>query len=379
MPGAKINAIGDSITQADDLENGINGNTSSLYQNSWLDYACMLSGGVLRRGINAGISGQTSVQIAARFATDALSNSPSAVIILCGTNDIGQSVAGGGSTPNATAFANFQASIQSMVNTARSRYIQPILSTVPPNNAAGRHALIVQFNLWLKLYASRNRLTILDFYGQATDPTNGNYLASWATGDGTHPGIAGYVLYGTYVSNKLTPIVGVNAPFVSQSDDDATGLLTHPLFLGGALNAQGVPPGWSINSGFPTGLTASYVTDSAVGGNMYQLAAATSSGPYQVIFPFTAGSWSAGDTIAFSGILTSNGGVQPGIAFLDQAGTLNQVKPTNAITRGYFYVEQIIPSRSTTVYVGINIPQGTGTFSLGQLGVYNLTKLGLTS
>ncbi|WP_422933616.1 GDSL-type esterase/lipase family protein [Sinomonas sp. P47F7] len=379
QPLGKVSAIGDSITATNDLETGFNGATDALYQDSWFDYACMLSGGLMRRGRNTGIAGQTSVQMAARFATDILGFRCSTVIILCGTNDVGQSVSAGGTAPDATALANFQSSIQSMVLAARAANVTPILSTVPPNNATNRHALISKFNVWIRLYASLNNLTLLDFYGQAADPTTGNYLASWASADGTHPGSAGHLMFGQYVSNQISKLGGVLAPFVPQDDADPNSLITHPMFLGGAVSAQGIPPGWQIASGYGTGLTVGYVTDSAVKGNMWQVQAAASSAPYYVQFPIPAASWSVGDRLAVCGILTCNGGVLPGIAFADQAGARAKIGPSQPVTHGYFYMEQIVAPTSTSLYLDLNTPAGTGTWSVGQLGVYNLTKLGFTS
>ena len=315
----------------------------------------------------------------ARLQTDVLSSNPGIVIILGGTNDVGQAVSAGGSTPDATVITNFKNNIIQMVNMISAINAFPVLSTILPNNTSNRHQLIGQLNLWLKLYAHANGLTLLDAYGQATDPTNGNYLSSWATGDGTHPGAAGHLLYGQYVSNKLTPLVGVTAPFLCQANDDPNSLITNPLFLGGAVNGQGIPPGWQIASGFPTGMTVSYVTDSQVGGNMWQANAASSSGPYYVQFPIPSSKWSPGDEIVASGILTSNAGLTPDINFSTQSGVQGRVKPASAITRGYFFLRQIVPANATSLYFNLNTAQGTGIWSVGQLGVYNLTKLGLTS
>ncbi|MEA5453318.1 GDSL-type esterase/lipase family protein [Sinomonas sp. JGH33] len=379
IAGAKLAAIGDSITATNDYEAGFNGQTNNLYQDSWLDYACLMSGGSLRRGINAGIAGQTSVQMAARFQNDVLSTKPSVAVILCGTNDVGQSVSAGGSTPDATTIAGFQGSIQSMVQLANAAHVRVILSTIPPNNASNRHYLITQLNLWLKLYASTNGLTLLDFYGQAADPTTGNYLISWGSGDGTHPGTAGQQMFGQYVANKLSPLMPANSPFVAQDDADPVSILTHPLFLGGALNGQGIPPGWQIASGFPSGLAVSYVTDSAVGGNMWQVQSAATASPYYVQFPLPSAKWSVGDRLAVGGIITTNGGNTATVAFQNQSGALAKLTPAKALTRGYFYMEQVVPSGSTSMYLNINTPTGTGISAFGQLGVYNLTRLGLTS
>lgn len=375
----KLSVIGDSISAGNEIEIGVNGGGNQVQADSWITYACLLSGGLLRRGANGGISGNTTSQMVARLQADILSSNPGIVIILGGTNDIGQSVSAGGSIPDATVVSTFKSNIISMVNQISAANALPVLSTIPPNNASNRKYLISQLNLWLRLFAHANGFTLLDFYGLAADPANGSYLASWNSSDGTHPGNAGYFSFGQYVANKLSPLVSVSAPFIAIDNNDPVNLITNPLFLGGAVSGQGIPPGWVINSGFGTGLTVGYVTDGAVNGNMWQVNAASSSAPYNVRFNFSGGSWSVGDELVAGGILTTNGGLAPNINFATQSGVASQLKPASAVTRGYFFIRQIVPANATSMSFNLNTVQGTGIWSVGQLGVYNLTKLGLTS
>lgn len=383
--GTKIAAIGDSVTAADEAE--IDFPTlggSAYYRNSWLSYACYLSGGALRRGRNAGVSGNFTSQMASRLQADVLSTNPSAVIILGGTNDAGSAVSAGGATADATVLSNFQSNIDKMVKQCRAYGVHPILATVPPNNnGTGRHKIITQMNLFLKIYAQVNGVMLLDFYAQAVDPTTGNYATAMGSSDGTHPSSAGQKIWGQYVANVLSPLVGPFAPIVCQADDDSANLVSHGLFLGGALNAQGIPPGWSIGSPFGTGLTVSYVTDANVKGNMWQVQAAASSAPYYNTFSLGAKgtNWDIGHKLAVCGIITSTGGTASGIAVaLNNGGALAQYIPTEALTRAYFYFEQTVPAGSNSMTLYLNTAAGiTETWSIGQLAVYNLTNLGIAS
>jgi lysophospholipase L1-like esterase len=376
-PGNLVVALGDSTTADGDLEPGINGGTTSLYADSWFTYATLLSGQRITRVKNAGISGNTTTQMLARVQADVVAYAPSACTILGGTNDIGTCVSAGGAVPDATAFALFQSNIRAIVGACRAASILPVLVTILPNNTSNRHALISKWNLWLRRYAAASGIPLLDFYAQAADPATGNYSTAMASGDGIHPGNAGLLILGTYASTTLAPLLPPNKPQLTVDDTDANNLLAHGLFLGGALNGQGVPPGWSINSGFPTGLTVSYVTDSAVPGNMWQAAAAASSGLYEIISPVFSG-WSVGDTIALSGVVTSNAGVTPQVQLKDQTGQFAKpFQSGQAVTRGVFYQECVVRAGATSLRFSIVIPQGTGTFSVGQLSAYNLTTLGI--
>jgi len=72
--------------------------------------------------INNGISGEECIGMRARFATDVVAQSPGAVVILCGINDL----AGGRSRDQ------IMADIEAMVNMAQANGIEPILAELTP-------------------------------------------------------------------------------------------------------------------------------------------------------------------------------------------------------------------------------------------------------
>lgn len=376
-PGNGWSALGDSITQLSDLEPGINGvgATGSYYGGSWFSYATMVSAQRIRRVKNAGISGNLTSQMLTRLQSDVIAYGPSGCIILGGTNDIGYSVSAGGPNPDATVFADFQSNLRAMAGQLRAAGVMPVLCTIPPNNDARRHKLISQFNNWLRRYAAANGLLLLDFYAQAVDPSTGNYLASFGSPDGTHPGLAGYKTWGQYVASTLVPLLPPNYPSLRMDDTDANDLVTHGLFLGGALSSQGIPPGWNITSGYPTGLTVSLVTDPNVPGDMWQVQAVASSGPYYIQSNLGTSGWASGDTLAVSGVITTDGNLSVSIKLADQSANLAvPFASTGSVARGVFYQEIAVPATSTNLYLNLTTGQGTGTVSYGQMSVRNLTR-----
>lgn len=367
-------AMGDSLSAGASLEPGINGATALLAGDSLFEYACILSGQRIRRGKNAGIAGQTSSLVLARLASDVIAYKPNTCIILDGTNDIGGSVSAGGAIPDATVLATWQANKVAQITMLRANGIAPVVCTIPPHFTFSHHALTMKMNAWLIRYAAAKRVPVMDLYGQSVDPTTGNYLASMASGDGVHPGPAGLQILGQYVANTLGPLMpALSGAWLARDGADASNMVTQGLFLGGAVSGQGIPPGWALNSGFPTGITGAYVVDGAIPGNMWQVTAAASSGAYNVISNNFIGSCSPGDVLALSGVITTDAGYQPQLQLINQGGVFARSQLTRAMTRGTIYFECALPAASTAAYVSIPTPAGTGVTSYGQITVYNVT------
>jgi lysophospholipase L1-like esterase len=109
--------IGDSITAADvDTANNIHGN-------GWASYMAIASNGRLRLMRNAGVGGETSTSIAARFTTDVLAHSPGYVGIMAGTNDTNWTT-------------QTLANVEAMIRAARNAGVRVFLLTQPPAGKA---------------------------------------------------------------------------------------------------------------------------------------------------------------------------------------------------------------------------------------------------
>jgi lysophospholipase L1-like esterase len=140
--------------------------------------------------INRGISGQVTAQMLLRFHRDVVQLKPRAVVILAGTNDIGGNL---GPTTNEQIADNLMA----MVEMARGNNIKVVLSTLTPvcdyhqpQTQTRPPARIVALNQWIREYAAKNGVTLLDYYPAMIDEQQ--MLRKELTGDGLHPNGAGY-------------------------------------------------------------------------------------------------------------------------------------------------------------------------------------------
>ncbi|MEP7311363.1 MAG: SGNH/GDSL hydrolase family protein [Pseudomonadota bacterium] len=141
--------------------------------------------------VNRGISAQTSAQMLVRFRADVVALRPGVVHILAGTNDVA-----GNNGP--TSPKDFQNNIQSMVELARANGIAVVLGSIPPAATfSWRPELqpvprIRALNNWLRDYATRNKLTYIDYYAALTGPA-GELLPAFSN-EGVHPNRDGYVV-----------------------------------------------------------------------------------------------------------------------------------------------------------------------------------------
>lgn len=164
----KVVFIGASITQ---------------YWASYTDFAA-------NNWIDRGIAGQTSVQVAARFESDAIALNPDEVHILAGTNDL---------TANWVPQTTWDA-FTSMIAEAKAAGIPVYIGTIPPWGAGpgatnqdpdyvDRNARVAALNAWLK---SQPGVTVIDYYPLLAG-SNGLYNPAM-TADGIHPNAAGYAV-----------------------------------------------------------------------------------------------------------------------------------------------------------------------------------------
>lgn len=128
--------------------------------------------------INAGISGQTSEQVAARMQADVIDAGAGVVVILAGTNDI---------LKQPTADTSY---VQSVALQARDAGLRVILATIPPTlqGEGDSMARVDAFNAELVAWAQDNHFELVDYYGALV----ADYPAD--TVDGIHPNAAGYAL-----------------------------------------------------------------------------------------------------------------------------------------------------------------------------------------
>lgn len=358
-PGNRVVYLGDSITAA-------SWQNSTLTQGSSFPlYAQMLSGGRALTVRNAGVSGERSDQMLARFDTDVTPYAPNAVMLTAGRNDIAQAV----------TLAVFRTNVETIMAKIRAIGAVPVIGLIPPTNTGAQHPDTIKFNTWLKYYAATNGIIVVDFYSLLVDPVNGNYLSAY-NGDGLHPNHAGYMAMGQLVSDKLSSLLPTWGPQLAVDNGDSAQLYGTNAVLLTDSNADGVPESWFAYGG-STGYAHALVTDSAVPGKMMQITQTANASLRAIQRSFTG--FAVGDKIALAGRITSNGGIrtQVKLTFTGNGATANAADFTNAVTRGVFYQEFVIPAGTTAVLIDLIAHPGTGVVSWGQMTPMNLTALGL--
>lgn len=141
--------------------------------------------------VGAGISGQVSAQILARFDEDVVARDPKNVSILCGINDIAQNQ---GYISN----ENIAKNIAAMIDKAQAAKIRVILWSVLPSDVLGWRKdidpapLVKDLNVKLKALAEEKKVTYVDFYSAHVTETGG--LPADLTTDGVHVTAACYSL-----------------------------------------------------------------------------------------------------------------------------------------------------------------------------------------
>lgn len=156
--------------------------------------------------LSAGIGGQTSTQMLARFEDDVVKRSPKAVSILCGINDIAQNQ---GYISNEDISSN----IASMAAKAAGAGIKVILCSTLPckkigwNPSVGNPApLVADLNNKIKAIAQMHNYSYLDYYSVLVDDEGG--LPPKMTTDGVHVTDACYEIMETMFLAKLKEVLG---------------------------------------------------------------------------------------------------------------------------------------------------------------------------
>ena len=131
---------------------------------------------------NDGIAGQTSGQVLARFKSDVLGKGYARVIILCGANDIIQSV------PDLST--ELAANLAAMGQIATAAGVQVVLSELPPLTLSGvsQNDTVTVINASIVKLAQQQGYLVVDYF----TPMVGH--PEYFQSDGIHPNTAGYTV-----------------------------------------------------------------------------------------------------------------------------------------------------------------------------------------
>lgn len=342
---------------------------------NWLDEAVWLSGSKVYSLGQAGVVGNTTTQMLARFGTDVIALAPDKVVIEGGSvNDVAGSISA----------ATTKANVQAMITAAKAAGIQPILTTICPSNTTAYHAGIALINQHARSLAAANQVLLVDMYAVLVDPANGNYKSGYNY-DALHPSPAGMRVMAAQFVAQTASIYGTSTTQLTACGDGIS-MLANPCFL---APGSGTPTSWGITNGgtAPTPTFSTVTGDAAIVGNWWQTVQPLSATPgqYVVVGSNTISTgFAIGDRIAVSfrfqatGVEASGGGswsLQP------LGGAQLPYKWSADVADGTFYLEAVVPSDlGPTLRSAFVIYPGTAgaiTIKVAQFTVVNLTALGL--
>jgi lysophospholipase L1-like esterase len=145
----------------------------------------------LRLVNNAGVPGDTTAQMLARFNRDVLAYNPEVLFIMGGTNDLGHNIS------QATTIANLKA----MIVAANAKGIRIDLMTVPPNASSGMADEIDSLNAAITHLGNSYRLVVIDIHSPLSTSI-GTYVPRY-TVDGLHFSAAGAQVVANTIYNRI--------------------------------------------------------------------------------------------------------------------------------------------------------------------------------
>ena len=250
VPRRGMAFLGDSITAY-----------NSSIGNSWHRLLCFLTGQSLRHVGFFATGGFTLAQIQATHLPQvlALDPLPGAVVIAGGTNDVGS-----GAFDFAASRATHQAITTSLLNAG----IMPVFWTVPPrDDSATANGAVGRWNAYIREYAARLGVPVVDAWSALVNPTTGLYQAALKLDD-IHPNALGHVAIAQRMAadSGFTGRFSDGRPILTGAVVDGANLVPngYGLFVTDS-NSDGRSDGWSS---FGSGPTYSIVTgDSSIRGN----------------------------------------------------------------------------------------------------------------
>jgi hypothetical protein len=333
-----------------------------------------MSNGLMRFVHNGGVAGERSDQILARIQADALGQPCTFVLVDGGGNDIIQSI----------SQSTIQANMLSIYKTVLSNGQVPIIVTPPPYQPNASACATLAH--WMRAQAVNLKIPIFDFYASMVDPSTGGYLSGYSA-DNLHPAAAGLRVAAQAAVSALSPLFPPSSPLLATYNSDPNNLISNGLLL---TSNAGIATGWTATA-VSGHVTYSVSTDSHILGNVEVATKTTSSGTDNDTFQnaqITSG-FSAGDRMAYVGKVVTSG-VESGGQFFNvriygytagYGALLITGAPvwnhTEDVPNGQWYFEFTVPAGTVFLQAEISYGTGIGTVKFGQIGLYDLTAMGL--
>lgn len=141
---------------------------------------------------NAGIPGNTTTQMLARFASDVLAHKPGAVALMGGANDMTSNISAGAWVGSGISVATTKSNIKAMVQAAQNARARvtlvsfyPVRESVYLNNAA-------QYRAAFEEIVAETGCDYLDLYTRLVGLPSATLDTLYITGDTNHPNAAGH-------------------------------------------------------------------------------------------------------------------------------------------------------------------------------------------
>ena len=300
---------------------------------------------------------------------------PASCLLACGAND----------ALTSTPLSTFSANMLAMIAALRAAGIGAILATVPPLDDPTARGYQQTYNAWIERYGRAQRIPVVPFASALSD-ADGKWAAPYGDGDGVHQSTLGNKAMGQAFANAVVfpPTDGVLPGYQGGANLEANGLFTLDT------NIDGIPDGWSIGS--TTGLTTAIAPATGVKGQQWSVTV-TDGGSHT----FNGGGLDAGAATFAPGdrirIAARIGAGQDGGSsnlqltnFITPAYSVPLNVPifskfgsgalTTQLTGGVAMQEFVVPAGANLLLWQWAV-SGNGTYTVSQLGVWNLTKLGL--
>lgn len=370
VPSPRLVLAGDSLTDYEEESTS----TGSYYsvRGPWT-WALVMLGQRLNIVKNAGIAGNTSTQLLARYDADVIAHNPAVVSLMIGTNDVS------GSIPAATTHNN----ILEMIGKNRRAGALTILRTIPPQDAddSAKKNARIRLNTWLRSLNAMPDVVVIDVMPLVVDPVTGNFDAG-TTYDGIHFEALGAYRIGKQLAEVLRPLLPAWDRLPS-SPSDPDNYLPNGWMVGDTSPYHNAT-GWTFSG---SGVTLSKVprTD-GVNGEWQQVVATTADASNRMNRTITlGGDLVAGDTVqcfaefetdaaAWASVsqfhlvaIAKNVGTPTWYAYSTfSQGAIDWASGSPRIERGVFATPRfVIPAGSTVVEIRL-VFNGVGTVRWGR-------------
>jgi lysophospholipase L1-like esterase len=339
---------------------------------NWFTQAAVQSRNAILYGGNAGVPSDIASNMLARLQTDVISRHPDKVFIIAGYSDLNYNIL-------ATEIAG---NVNQIVIQLKAANILAIVCTVPPQlfnpDYPDPNVLqqTTQLNLLLRKVATQQGVPLVDFYQLLADPLTTSYKTGYSA-DGWHPQSPATRLMAMHAIAATLNLFDQEYPYLPGLDDDKVNLIPDPLFLQ-------TPSKWTAATVSGVAMQATIGTDPAIQGNTMTLTKTNTASVNTLTGTAVTTGFNPGDRLAFVGRIKSNnceaGAMQfdVGLQFDPGAQTSYPMYNWNVdIKDGQWYVEIVVPAGMTSLKPVITLHSGTGSVTIGQVGVINLTQQGL--